>query len=141
MLDSATLALRIRDAMDKHEPQKITSAQLAEAFGVSVQAIHSWRKKGRISKGRLLKLARLTGKPARYFLGEDLDANLETQAFKLMDDWLSLKNANHRAAVREVLDSYLDLVEKHPELETTMPDETVARHIAPAGKPVSRKRA
>lgn len=134
MLDSETLALRIRDAMGNRKPTKLGVTDCAKAFGVSPQAVNGWRKKGRIGKGRLLMLARLTGKPARYFLGEDLDANLETQAFKLMEDWLSLKNPNHRAAIRDLLDSYLELVEKHPELETDVPDEQVARHIAPATK-------
>ena len=139
MLDSKTLALRICDAMDNHKPTPITRGELAAAFDVSPQAINSWRKKGRISKGRLLKLARLTGKPASYFLGGDINEALEDQAFRLAEDWLSLKNPGHRAQVRELLDKYLAIMQQFPELEYTMDNEKVSRHIAPAAKPVSRK--
>lgn len=137
MLDAETLALRIRNAMDHHKPQPITAAQLAEAFDVSAQAIHGWRKKGRIAKGKLLKLARLTGKPASYFLGDDIDESTEAQAFKLAEDWLSLTNVGHREQVRELLDKYIAIQEQFPELKYTMDDDKVSRHIAPAGKPAS----
>lgn len=139
MLDADTLRSRIRKAMADHKPP-ISPADLARAFAVTPQAVNGWLKTGRIGKGRLLKLARLTGRPASYFLGADVNESLESEAFRLMEDWLSLKNANHRAAVRETLDYYLEFVAKHPELQYTMADEVVARHIAPAGRSPSVKR-
>lgn len=118
----------------------IKAAELATAFGVTPQAINGWRKKGRIGKDKLIKLARLTGRPAGYFLGEDIDESLEAQAFKLAADWLSLKNPKYRDMVRETLDRALDLMARFPELEYQKSDEEVARHIAPAGKSASVKR-
>lgn len=72
MLDGLELAGRIRDAMDKRQP-KLTSAALAEACGVTPQAVYEWRKTGRVSKGYLNKIAAETGKPLEYFLGDDVD--------------------------------------------------------------------
>ena len=137
MLDSETLAKRIRDAMDNHKPNRITASKLATAFGVTPQAINGWRKTGRIGKGRLLKLARITGKPASYFLGDEIDESLEAQAFKLAEDWLALKNPSYRAAVRDTLDKLTEAMEKFPALEFTMDNDTVSRYIAPAGKSAS----
>lgn len=142
MLDSETLALRIRDAMDNRKPTPVKAAELASAFGVTPQAINGWRKKGRIGKGRLLKLARLTGKPASYFLGDDIDESLEAQAFKLAEDWLTLKNPGHRSEVRALLDRYLDIAARFPQLDLEAPadEKLVERGWSAAGKPVAVKR-
>lgn len=139
MLDAATLALRIRDALDKHEPP-IKPADVAKAFSVTPQAVNGWLKHGRIGKGRLLQLAQMTGKPASYFLGGEIDQSLEAQAFQLAEDWLSLKNPEHRLAVRGVLDKFLAVVQQFPELELIMDDEKVKQRIAPASIAPSVKR-
>lgn len=69
MLDAQDLRRRLIDAMDKATP-RVTSAALAEACGVTPQAVNGWRKTGRIAKRHLPKVAELTEKPLEYFLGE-----------------------------------------------------------------------
>jgi hypothetical protein len=64
---AAGLAKRITSAMDSHEP-KLTLTRVAEACGVTVQAVHGWRSNGRVAKHHLLTLADLTGKDPSYFL-------------------------------------------------------------------------
>lgn len=127
MLDRETLAVRIRQAMDEHKPEPLTLNDLATAFDVTPQAVHGWRTKGRIAKGKLLQLAQLTGKPARFFLGGVIDASLEQQAFTLAEDWLSLTNPAHRDDVRDLLDKYLDIMERFPELAGTPAQARVAK--------------
>lgn len=53
--------------MDTAEP-KVTSVAMAEACGVTPQAVNGWRKTGRIHKRHLKTAARLTGRPLEYFL-------------------------------------------------------------------------
>lgn len=69
MLDAQDLRRRLIDAMDKSTP-RVTSAALAEACGITPQAVNGWRKTGRIAKRHLAKVAELTGKPLEYFLGD-----------------------------------------------------------------------
>lgn len=70
MLDAPELKRRLINAMDDATPP-VSSARLAEACKVSAQAVHGWRKTGRIAKGRLTKIAEVTGKPLEYFLGDE----------------------------------------------------------------------
>jgi transcriptional regulator with XRE-family HTH domain len=73
MLDAEELRRRLIQAMDTHVP-KITSAELARAFKITPQAVHSWRNTGRIGKGRLKKIAAITGCPLDFFLSPDVGA-------------------------------------------------------------------
>jgi len=68
MLDSKEIARRLREAMDKAEP-RVTSVALAEACGVTPQAVSGWRKTGRVAKRHLQTVGKLTGRPLEYFLG------------------------------------------------------------------------
>lgn len=70
MLDATELARRLREAMDKRDA-RITSAALALECKVTDQAVNGWRKTGRIAKKHLPTIARVTGKPLHYFLGQD----------------------------------------------------------------------
>jgi len=70
MLDANELARRLREAMDRHHP-KVLSAHLADACGVTPQAVNGWRKTGRIAKGHLQTIAQVTGKPLTFFLWQD----------------------------------------------------------------------
>jgi transcriptional regulator with XRE-family HTH domain len=96
LLDAEELKRRLIQAMDTHSP-KITSAELARAFDITPQAVHSWRKTGRISKGRLKKIAAITGCPLEFFLSPKGAATIarapieESIAFdrlrKALPDW------------------------------------------------------
>lgn len=68
MLDADEIARRLREAMGQ---ANVTAAALARTMRESPQAVYSWRKTGRIAKGKLPKLARAIGKPVTYFLEEE----------------------------------------------------------------------
>jgi hypothetical protein len=67
---AAGLAKRVKAAMDNHEPRLRLKA-VADACGVTVQAVHGWRTNGRVAKHHLLTLADITGKDPSYFLSMD----------------------------------------------------------------------
>jgi hypothetical protein len=58
--------------MDEAKP-RVTSAALADACHVTAQAVNGWRKTGRVAKRHLGTIAKLTGRPLEYFLGESVD--------------------------------------------------------------------
>ena len=70
MLDSSELAKRLRTAMELRKPP-LPSVELAAKMGVSKQVVYEWRTTGRISKGRLLDLAKETEMPLEYYLEPD----------------------------------------------------------------------
>ena len=53
MLDNATLAARLRAAMER---VGMSSAELARRCHVSPQAVYEWRRTGRIHKGHLMQI-------------------------------------------------------------------------------------
>jgi len=61
---SQLLAERLTKALEGH-----SLSEVAEACGVSRQAVNGWKKDGRIDKAHLLTLSRITGKPLEFFLG------------------------------------------------------------------------
>lgn len=63
--DTSSLARRISQAIDE---SRLTAAQIAEACGVTPQAVNGWKKTGRIGKGHLPKLAELTGKSLKWLI-------------------------------------------------------------------------
>lgn len=67
MLDAQELARRLVKAMDEAEP-KITGAALAEACGVTPQAVSGWRTDGRFAKRHLEMIARITKQPVDYYV-------------------------------------------------------------------------
>lgn len=67
MLDNTTLARRIREAI---EESAYSQEGIAEAFGVTVQAVSGWVRTGKFDKRKAPLLARLTGRPVEYFLQE-----------------------------------------------------------------------
>ncbi len=67
MLTGKQIGKRIEDAL---LDAKRTKAGLAEHCGVTPQAVTGWVKHGRISKGRIEKVAEYTSKPLDYFLGD-----------------------------------------------------------------------
>lgn len=69
MLDAQELRRRLIMAMDNATPP-VKSAALAEACGITAQAVNGWRKTGRVAKRHLAKIAALTRQPLEYFLGE-----------------------------------------------------------------------
>lgn len=66
MLDSDEMAKRLRIAI---KDAGITGSALARACGVKPQAVSGWKKNGRIAKGHLETVARMTKKSLEYFLG------------------------------------------------------------------------
>jgi transcriptional regulator with XRE-family HTH domain len=66
MLDSDEMAKRLRIAI---KDAGITGSELARACGVKPQAVSGWKKNGRIAKGHLETVARMTKKSLEYFLG------------------------------------------------------------------------
>jgi hypothetical protein len=69
MLEAADLAKRIVKAMDEADPP-VLGVELAAACSVTPQAVSGWRRTGRVGKGHLTTIARLTGKSLEYFVGE-----------------------------------------------------------------------
>lgn len=72
MLSGKELGNRIKKAL---QDAGKTQAELAEHCGVSAQAVNSWLKTGRVSKGRLDRIARFTNRDLSYLLS---DKNLLT---------------------------------------------------------------
>lgn len=71
MLEALTteeIAERVREAI---EGMPMSKASVAEAAGVSPQAITGWMSTGRIGKTSIATLARLSGKPIEYFMYRD----------------------------------------------------------------------
>ncbi|MFD2754267.1 helix-turn-helix domain-containing protein [Comamonas terrae] len=50
---------------------RIKQSDIADACGVSKQAVQGWKKTGRIDKKHLPKLAQVTGKPLEWWLSID----------------------------------------------------------------------
>ena len=71
VLDAKELAKRLRAAMDDAKPP-VLSVDLAQACGVTPQAVSGWRKNGRLAKGHLPAISRMTGKPLEYFVSENV---------------------------------------------------------------------
>lgn len=68
MLDNHAMAAAIRSAI---EDSKLTQKGIADAFGVTEQAVSGWLRTGKVDKRKLPKLASLTGKPLSHFgMGE-----------------------------------------------------------------------
>lgn len=71
MLDNTAMAAAIRSAI---EESPLTQKSVADAFGVTEQAVSGWLRTGKVDKRKLPKLARLTGKPLSHFgMGETVD--------------------------------------------------------------------
>ncbi|KAF1016213.1 MAG: putative HTH-type transcriptional regulator [Stenotrophomonas maltophilia] len=64
MLDNLAMAAAIRSAI---EDSKLTQKGIADAFGVTEQAVSGWLRTGKVDKRKLPKLAQLTGKPLSHF--------------------------------------------------------------------------
>jgi hypothetical protein len=88
VLDALELARRLRQAMDTASP-RITSAAVAKACAVTPQAVHGWRKTGRIAKRYLTPIAALTKRPLEYFL-DDVPGTQSRFALEL-DEALAVK--------------------------------------------------
>lgn len=71
MPDSVEIGRRIKRAMDDADPP-VTGADLAAACKVTPQAVSGWRRTGRVGKGHLTTIARMTGKSVEYFVGESV---------------------------------------------------------------------
>jgi len=71
MLDNAAMADRIRTAIEK---SGLTQEAVAQAFGVSVQAVSGWVRTGKVDKLKLPRLAQLTDRPLSYFMPDAPDA-------------------------------------------------------------------
>lgn len=82
MLDAQDLRRRLVAAMDKADP-RVTSAALAKECGVTPQAVNGWRTTGRVAKRHLATVAKLTGKPLEYFLGDTNGAIAASHGLKL----------------------------------------------------------
>lgn len=68
MLDNSAMAAAIKSAI---EQSKLTQKGIADAFGVTEQAVSGWLRTGKVDKRKLPKLAQLTGKPLSHFgMGE-----------------------------------------------------------------------
>ncbi len=71
MLDNTAMAAAIRSAI---EESSLTQKGVADAFGVTEQAVSGWLRTGKVDKRKLPKLAHLTGKPLSHFgMGETVD--------------------------------------------------------------------
>lgn len=73
MPNSLEIGRRIRKAMDEADPP-VSGSDLARECHVSPQAVSGWRRTGRVQKGFLPTIARMTGKPVEYFLLETVPA-------------------------------------------------------------------
>ena len=64
MLENHQMAAAIRSAI---EESGRTQKEIADAFGVTEQAVSGWLRTGKVDKRKLPKLANLTGKPLSHF--------------------------------------------------------------------------
>lgn len=68
MLDNHEMATAIRQAIDSSGK---TQKEIADAFGVTEQAVSGWLRTGKVDKRKLPALAALTGRPLSHFgMGE-----------------------------------------------------------------------
>ncbi|WP_329753264.1 MULTISPECIES: LexA family transcriptional regulator [Stenotrophomonas] len=68
MLDNSAMAAAIRSAIEESD---LTQKGIADAFGVTEQAVSGWLRTGKVDKRKLPRLALLTGKPLSHFgMGE-----------------------------------------------------------------------
>lgn len=139
MLDAHELARRLREAMDTKQP-RLSSAALAAACKVTDQAVNGWRKTGRLAKKHLPTIARETGRPLEYFLGQETrgittnyDMTLTTAeglAIKNLRDalpeWRRYVTSLAMTTSKERQQLFLDMLQQH------VPDETVAKAFGPA---------
>lgn len=92
------LAKRIRMAMDNRVPP-LGGSELAEACGVTPQAVSGWRKNGRVHKRHLETLAELTGKPLEHFLVSDKKRNgMQSGALTHHEEFQTIKRAWENAS-------------------------------------------
>ncbi|MBA0360987.1 LexA family transcriptional regulator [Stenotrophomonas riyadhensis] len=78
MLDNSAMAAAIRTAIEESD---LTQKGIADAFGVTEQAVSGWLRTGKVDKRKLPRLAQLTGKPLSHFgMGEagEVVSNLAT---------------------------------------------------------------
>lgn len=142
MLDRVELARRIVEAMDKASP-KVTSAALAAKCKVTPQAVHGWRKTGRVAKRYLEVISAMTSRPLEYFLGNELtpapyDGIMEGEAIarlrRALPEWrryvIGLAMEDSHAAQKLLLDSMRKAV-YDPRVEQFIP---VAPHAAARAK-------
>lgn len=72
MLDNSAMAAAIRSAIEESD---LTQKGIADAFGVTEQAVSGWLRTGKVDKRKLPRLAQLTGKPLSHFgMGEPGEA-------------------------------------------------------------------
>ncbi|WP_080951701.1 S24 family peptidase [Xanthomonas citri] len=64
MLDNPSMAAAIRTAI---EDSNLTQKGIADAFGVTEQAVSGWLRTGKVDKRKLPRLSQLTGKPLSHF--------------------------------------------------------------------------
>lgn len=94
---------------------KVKTSEIREACGnVSKAAITEWRRTGRIAKKHLPALAKLSGKPLAWWLGEpdsadvgDRDIALTPREEKFLHLWRQLMPAQQKELVREMLDQVI----------------------------------
>lgn len=68
MLDNAAMKVRLERAF--REVPKLSNVAIADACNVTPQAVGGWRRTGRVDKKHFAALAKLTGKPLAYWLGD-----------------------------------------------------------------------
>ena len=66
-------AARITEAINRVVPSRMTKAALAEACGVTAQAVTGWQDSGRISRPSMRRLALVTSRPLEFFMVRDWD--------------------------------------------------------------------
>ncbi|MGS7841827.1 S24 family peptidase [Stenotrophomonas forensis] len=77
MLDNTAMAAAIRAAI---EESKLTQKGVADAFGVTEQAVSGWLRTGKVDKRKLPRLAQLTGKPLSHFGMGGVDETVSASA-------------------------------------------------------------
>lgn len=137
MLDALELARRLRVAMDNHKP-KVTSAEVAKVCKVTPQAVHGWRKTGRIAKRYLVIISKVTEKPLNYFLDEVAQARQETPAY-LTDDERELLE-KYRAATPRWQMALQHLASLRADKQEEVSHGTMVLLAKAAAEPASDKR-
>ena len=89
MLDNDSMAQAIREAIANSGH---TQESIAEAFGVTVQAVSGWVRTGKVDKRKLPRLAQLTGVPLQTFLPE-------APAGEQEEDWEDVRGVRQLAAL------------------------------------------
>lgn len=107
MLDNSAMAAAIRSAIEESD---LTQKGIADAFGVTEQAVSGWLRTGKVDKRKLPRLAQLTGKPLSHFGMGDFDHPVSAPATS--SDYVRVQQLDAEAGMggEKINDDYPEVI-------------------------------